>query len=71
MPAYEPKNGEERAAIDAYAAATEAYFDRWKAALRKAAGPVRIVDVSNGDHSLFLSHEADVLREVRAFLRQL
>jgi hypothetical protein len=29
------------------------------------------LDVSNGDHSRFLSHEADVLREVRAFAGRL
>ena len=67
-PAYEPKDAEERAAIEACNAATEAYFDRWKKSLQKAAASVRIVDVPEANHFLFLSHEADVLREVRAFV---
>ena len=65
---YEPKNAEERAAKEAFDSATAAYVNRWKKNLQNAPGGVRIIDLPGANHYVFLSNEADVLREVRAFL---
>jgi non-heme chloroperoxidase len=67
-PAYQPKDAKERAAIEEYEVATAAYVNRWKKNLRNAAASVRIVDLPGANHFVFLSHEADVLRELRAFV---
>ncbi len=68
---YQPKDAQERAAIEEFDAATEVYVKRYKTHLLKAKGGVRIVDLPQADHYLFLSNEADVLREVRTFLATL
>ncbi len=70
-PKYEPKDSQERAAIEEFDSATQAYILRWKKNLQKASGGVRIVDLPGANHYLFLSNEADVLGELRAFLRRL
>ncbi len=70
-PQYEPKNEQERAAIADFDSATAAYVNRWKKALQSAPTTVRIVDVPGANHYIFLSNEADVLREMRAFIRDL
>jgi non-heme chloroperoxidase len=68
---YQPKNDQERTAIEEFDAATEVYLKRYKTNLLKAKGGVRLVDLPNADHYVFLSNEADVLREMRAFLAAL
>jgi hypothetical protein len=65
---YQPKDAQERAAIEEFDAATEVYEKRNKKKLLKAEGGVRIVDLPQADHYVFLSNEADVLREMRAFI---
>jgi non-heme chloroperoxidase len=67
-PGYVPKNNQERAAIEAYDAATVAFVDRWKDNLRHAQAGVRIVDLPGAGHNVFLSREDDVLREIHVFL---
>ena len=47
------------------------YEDRNKKNLAKAKGGVRVVGLSQADHCLFLSNEADVLHEMRVFLATL
>jgi non-heme chloroperoxidase len=68
---YQPKDAQERAAIEEFDAATEVYVIRYKKNLLKAKGGVRMVDLPQADHYLFLSNEADVLREMRAFIARL
>jgi hypothetical protein len=68
---YQPRDAQERAAIEEFDAATEVYVNRYKKNLLKAKGGVRIVDLPYADHYVFLSNEADVLREMRAFLAAL
>jgi len=70
-PEYQPKDDQERAAMEAFDAATEAYINRWKANLQNAAAGVRIIDLPGANHYLFLSNEKDVLREVNTFLASL
>jgi non-heme chloroperoxidase len=67
-PKYVPKDDQERDAIAAFDAATAAYIGRWRRNLQNASAGVRIVDVPGANHYLFLSNEADVLRELHVFL---
>ena len=68
---YQPKDAQERTAIEEFDAATEVYEDRNRKNLGKAKGGVRIVGLPQADHYLFLSNEADVLHEMRVFLATL
>ncbi|MGD1158519.1 MAG: alpha/beta hydrolase [Terriglobia bacterium] len=70
-PRYQPKDAQERAAIEAFDAATAAYVNRWKKNLQNAPGGVRIVNLPGANHYLFISNEADVLREMRVILATL
>jgi non-heme chloroperoxidase len=70
-PKYEPKDAQERNAIAAFDAATDAYIARWKKSLKSAPGGVRITDIPGANHYLFLSNESDVIREIRTFLEGL
>jgi pimeloyl-ACP methyl ester carboxylesterase len=72
-PGYPPKNEEERAVIQAHAEAIAAYVDRWIKNLKSGVPTARIVDLAAGydtsaGHFVFLTREADVLGELRAFL---
>jgi pimeloyl-ACP methyl ester carboxylesterase len=67
-PKYQPKGAEESAAIERYEAATAAFIEIGKKRLQNAAAGVRIVDLPGADHYLFLSNEADVARELSAFV---
>jgi non-heme chloroperoxidase len=68
---YRPKDAQERVAIEKFDAATEVYVKRYKTNLLKAKGGVHFVDLPHADHYLFLSNEADVLREMLTFLTTL
>jgi pimeloyl-ACP methyl ester carboxylesterase len=70
-PVHPPADADERAAIDAYQTAKTAFTKRWRAQMRRAHGPVRIVDLPDASHFVFFTREADVLRELRAFLKML
>jgi hypothetical protein len=70
-PKYQPKDDQERTAIKAFEAVTAAYINRWKNNLRNAPGGVRIVDLPGAEHFVFFTREADVLRELRGFLKTL
>lgn len=68
---YRPKDSQERAAMEEFDAATAVFSERNKKNLLKAKGSVRMVDLAQADHYLFLSNEVDVLREIRSFLAEL
>jgi pimeloyl-ACP methyl ester carboxylesterase len=70
-PPYQPKNADERAAIEAFDDATLAYVNRWNKNLLAAPGGVRLVDIPGADHYAFISNEEDVERELRVFLKRL
>lgn len=65
---YQPQNDEERAAVRAVSAATKAYVDRWAAHLKRDVPEARLLDLPGSDHFVFLSHESDVLGEIRRFV---
>jgi len=70
-PLYQPKNEQELIVIQNFEAATDVYVQRYKKNLRLTEGGVHIVDLPEANHYLFLSNEADVLREIHMFLATL
>ena len=64
---YVIRNEQERAALRQQYAATRALYDRWQGDLRAAVPTARIVELPTANPFMFLSAEADVLREIRAF----
>ena len=70
-PGYQPKNDDERAAIRAFGDATAAFVDRWVRNLKNGVPGARVVDLPDAGHFVFLTREAAVLREMRAFIERL
>jgi non-heme chloroperoxidase len=64
---YIIRNEQERAALHQQYAATRALYSRWQDDLRAAVPTARIVELPVANPFMFLSNEADVLREIRAF----
>ena len=64
---YTIRNEQERAALRQEYAATRAMYSRWQDDLRAAVPTARIVELPTANPFMFLSNEADVLREIRAF----
>jgi pimeloyl-ACP methyl ester carboxylesterase len=64
---YTIRNEQERAALRQEYAATRALYRRWQDDLRAAVPTAGIVELSAANPFMFLSNEADVLREIRAF----
>jgi hypothetical protein len=64
---YAIGNEQERAALRQQYAATRAMYSRWQDDLRAAVPTARIVDLPVDNPFMFLSNEADVLREIRTF----
>jgi non-heme chloroperoxidase len=64
---YAIRNDQERAALRQEYAATRALYTRWQHDLRAGAPTARIVELTGANLFMFLSNEADVLREIRAF----
>jgi non-heme chloroperoxidase len=64
----QPRNDEDRAVINAFNKATQAVFDRWSANLRRGVPSAKVVDLPGATHYLWMTREADVLREIRAFV---
>ena len=61
------RDAKERAALRQEYAATRALYVRWQRDLLAAIPSARIVELEGASIYMFLSNEADVLREVRAF----
>jgi non-heme chloroperoxidase len=68
---YQPRNEHERAAIQAFVDATSAYVDRWVKNLKTGVPTAQIVDLPGAGHFVFLTREAEVLREMRTFVGRL
>jgi pimeloyl-ACP methyl ester carboxylesterase len=58
---------ENHAAVEAYNAAKEKQLKSFKEGIRHS----RVVRIANADHYIFITNEAEVLREMRAFLSTL
>jgi pimeloyl-ACP methyl ester carboxylesterase len=66
-----PKNAQDRADSKRLNEILLEYIHRWEMNLKRADPAARIVELPGAHHYMFLSEEADVLREVRAFLKSL
>jgi non-heme chloroperoxidase len=68
---FQPKNDEERAALEKIYAADRMYVNRYENTMRTGVPGARIVELPGADHYVFFTNEADVLTELRAFLARL
>jgi pimeloyl-ACP methyl ester carboxylesterase len=68
---FDIRSEQQRAALRQEYDATRAMYARWQEALRAAVPTARIVDLPGANLYMFLSNEADVLREIRAFATRL
>ena len=64
---YAPANDQQRAAVNQVYAAKRARLAKWQRDLRTGVPAARIVDLPGASLLMFLSNEADIIREVRAF----
>jgi non-heme chloroperoxidase len=64
---YVVRTDQERKALRQMYDATRALYALWQRQLRAAVPSARIVDLPGANVYMFLTHEAEVLREVRAF----
>jgi non-heme chloroperoxidase len=64
-------DSEAAAAKTAFDAATAAFVDRWTINLLRGAGDVHLVDLPGAGHYVFLTREAEVLRELDKFMKGL
>ena len=68
---FPPRSEQERAALIQHYAANHAMIARWERDLLAGVPTARIVELPRANLYMFLSHQADVLREVRAFATEL
>jgi pimeloyl-ACP methyl ester carboxylesterase len=64
---YEPQNDQQRALLFQLYAATRGMLEKWQADLRAGVPHARIVELPGANLYMYLSNEADVIRELRAF----
>ena len=64
---YEPQNEEQRASLMADYVGHRAMLERWEKDLRAGVPDARIVELPDANLFMFISNEADVIRELRAF----
>jgi pimeloyl-ACP methyl ester carboxylesterase len=65
---YHPKSDEDRALIEQFVERGRVVVGRWTDKVKRNVPDARFVDVPGGGHYLWISREAQVLREVHAFL---
>ena len=62
-----PENDQQRAALGQAYAGSRATLEKWQADLRAGVPDARIVELPGANLFMFLSNQADVIRELRAF----
>jgi non-heme chloroperoxidase len=65
---YQPKNDDERALIEQFVARGRVIVGKWTDKVKRGVPNARFVDVPGGGHYLFITKEAEVLREIHAFI---
>ena len=65
---FDPQTEEQRAALVTGYAASRAMLEKWQSDLRAGVPDARIVELPGANLYMFLSHEADIIREIRALL---
>ena len=68
---YTPRNDEERVAIDRFVARSRIVFGRWTDKLKRSVPDARVVYFPNAGHYVFITREADILREIHGFVAAL
>lgn len=68
---FDIRSEEERAALRQQYAATRAMYTRWQSELLAAVPTARVVELPGANLYMFLSNEADIIRELRAFASSL
>jgi pimeloyl-ACP methyl ester carboxylesterase len=68
---YPPRNETERAALNQAYAASRAMLEKWQRDLLAGVPDAKIVELPGGNLYMFLSNEADIIRELRAFASSL
>lgn len=68
---YQPKNDEERGAIEAANRATGAYIERWIKHLKTSVPNARFIDLPGAGHFVFITREAEVLQGLQEFVAEL
>ncbi len=68
---YPPQNEQERAALNQAYRAGHAMLTKWEGDLRAGVPAARIVELPGATLYMFLSNEADVIRELRSFAASL
>jgi pimeloyl-ACP methyl ester carboxylesterase len=66
-----PKNDQERAALNQAYAAARVRLSKWQGDLRAGVPNAKIVELPGANLYMFLSNEADIIRELRAFASSL
>jgi pimeloyl-ACP methyl ester carboxylesterase len=66
-----PTDPDLRAALEKFEAITMSYIKKYESSLRQAIPGARIVELPGANHYVFLSNEADVLRETIRFISRL
>ena len=64
---FPPRDSRERAALNQAYAAGRAMISKWQRDLLAGVPSARIVELPGADLYMFVSNEADIIREVRAF----
>jgi pimeloyl-ACP methyl ester carboxylesterase len=67
-PDYMPKDELERALIDQFVARTRVIVGRWTGKLTRVVPDAKLVDLPGAGHYVFMTKEADVLREIHSFV---
>jgi non-heme chloroperoxidase len=65
---YQPKNEEERVLIERFMTRGDVIIGRWIAKVKRGVPDARVVYVRGGGHYFWATREADVLRQVHAFI---
>jgi hypothetical protein len=68
---YQPKDEEERAAMEAFNDATVVFMERWNKNLKSGVPGAQIIDLPRAGHYIFLTREAEVLKGVKEFMAAL
>jgi len=69
--AYKPRSDEERALIEQFIARGKVITGRWTDKVKRGVPDARFVDVPGSGHYLWITKEAEVLREIHALVADL
>jgi hypothetical protein len=68
---YQPKTDEERALIEQFVERGKVIVGRWTDKVKRSVPDARFVDLPGAGHYVFMTREADVLRQIHGFVADL